>query len=147
MNRPKAIGTAGETGVVHALHRLGYPDARRIALAGAADQGDIGAAWQGGRPALTFEIKAGKAGQRASDAQIAAWLTETDRERLNAGSDLGILVTARPGIGPDRAHLWWAHLEHAHVAPGVGLAPLLVQIRLTLENATRVLQRAGYLAA
>lgn len=101
--RPKDIGTMAETAVVRALRNLGFPHAERRALAGAYDLGDIT-----GTPGLVWEVKGGNAAKTASDGQVEKWLDETERERINAGADYGILVVQRAGIGAANADRWWA---------------------------------------
>jgi hypothetical protein len=103
VNRPKAIGTATETAVVRALRRLGFPGAERRALTGTLDQGDVT-----GCVGICWEVKGGTAAKTASDGQVAEWLAETERERVNAGADIGVLVLQRSGIGPANADRWWA---------------------------------------
>lgn len=102
-NKPKNIGTAAESAVVKALRKHGFPHAERRALAGVLDLGDIT-----GCPGIVWEVKGGEAAKSASDAQVEAWLDETERERQNAGAQVGILVLQRRGIGHDNAHRWWA---------------------------------------
>jgi len=100
VNRPKAIGTAGETAVVRYLQANGFPNAERRALAGAYDLGDIT-----GTPDVAWEVKAGHAAWEASDKLIDSWLVETEVERVNAHASLGFLVVARRGKPPAQ---WWA---------------------------------------
>lgn len=101
--RPKDIGTAAETAVVRYLQGNGFPHAERRALRGTYDCGDVT-----GIPGVVIEVKGGKAAKCASDGQVAAWLAETETERLNARADVGVLVMARAGIGPANAGRWWA---------------------------------------
>lgn len=78
MSRSKAKGTAAETAVVKALESAGVP-ARRVALAGAADQGDIHTA--------THAIEVKKAGRFGSMTPAAEWKIRNEalREANNAG--------------------------------------------------------------
>jgi len=144
-NRPKQIGTAGETAVVRAARTRGFPNADRLTLTGSLDRGDIGLA-----PGVIVEVKSGEAARRASDQKIAKWLLETERERVNAGADIGLLVTARPGIGLPNAHRWHTHMwfstflqlvkaTHA-ITPTNPTAP----IHMTLDSALALLRAAGY---
>jgi hypothetical protein len=95
MSRSRAKGTAAESATVAALWRLGFPYAERRALSGANDLGDIT-----GTPGLAWEVKDAKVWQ------AAAWLRETEVERVNAKADFGILVIKTPGVGAPNAHRW-----------------------------------------
>lgn len=134
MTRPKDIGTSAETAVVRALRRLGFPNAERRALAGTYDLGDIT-----GTPGVVWEVKAGNAAKTASDGQVTKWLEETERERLNAKADHGVLVLQRAGIGAANAHRWWAISRSGR--PGGAHS---VTVRHTLEDACVLLRLAGY---
>lgn len=141
-NRPKNIGTAAETAVVRAARTRGFPGADRLTLTGANDRGDIRLC-----PGVILEVKGGQAAKTASDTQIAAWLVETERERVNAGADVGILVTARPGVGAPNAHRWFAHMPTGgfltlNGARALDDAPGTV--RTTLDSALWLLRVAGY---
>lgn len=141
VNRPKAIGTAGETAVVRFLQVNGFPQAERRALAGTHDLGDVT-----GTPDLCWEVKAGEAAWNASDKQIDKWLVETEVERVNAGASVGILVVARYGKAPA---FWWAvmpmrtHqllLGYASVHPSLADFPT----RTTLARAVEMLRLGGW---
>lgn len=144
-NRPKNIGTAAETAVVRAVRTRGFPTADRLTLTGAHDRGDIGLC-----PGVILEVKAGQAAKTASDAQIAAWLVETARERINACAEVGLLVTARAGIGAGNAQRWWAHMSLYQVEQLIALAPASpdaladLPVRMPLHAALLILRRAGY---
>lgn len=103
--RPRDIGTAAESAVVRYLRTAGFPHAERRALRGNHDAGDVT-----GTPGICWEVKGGTAARMASDGLIQAWLDETDKERVAAGADVGVLVVQRPGIGPANAGRWWAIL-------------------------------------
>lgn len=136
VNRPKNIGTAAETAVVRWLRGHGFPHAERRALSGSQDQGDVA-----GIPGVVIEVKGGEKARKASDLQVTTWLHETEVERQNAGADLGLLVMARAGYGPDRAGMWWA------VMPcGVLLDrhPFGFPVRLHLRDAAHLLRSRGY---
>lgn len=128
MARPKDIGTFAETAVVKAIRPRGFPHAERRALAGTHDLGDIV-----GTPGIVWEVKGGEAAKSASDGQIDKWLAETERERLNAEADMGVLVVQRRGIGAPNAHRWWAVFSGG---PYV--------LRWYLEDACRTLRKSGY---
>ena len=149
VNRPKQIGTAGESAVVKAARTRGFPHAERVVLHGASDKGDIRLT-----PGLTagviVEVKAGEAARRASDQQVAKWLLETETERVNAGADVALLVTARPGIGLPNAHRWWAHMTVATFLQALGATGAVTPpapdapIRMTFDSALALLRASGY---
>jgi hypothetical protein len=147
-NRPKNIGTAAETAVVRAARTAGFPHAERVVLHGSLDQGDIRLT-PGLTAGIIVEVKGGEAARRASDAQIAAWLDETETERTNSHADIAFLVTQRAGIGAPNAHRWWAHLRVGHLAHLRGYPADLnladeAPVRMTLASALAQLRAAGY---
>lgn len=126
VNKPKAIGTAGESAVRNYLLSLGFSEleAHRNVLKGSADEGDV---WLR-HPELgliVFEVKAGKTAQTASHNQIKAWFEEALTEKTNAKGTYAVLVTKRAGVGAPRAGEWWAYFE-VHGAYG----PLMVRSTL-----------------
>lgn len=145
VNKSKNLGTQAESAVVRAARTRGFPGAERRALAGAADRGDILLA-----PGLIAEVKGGQAAKTASDAQIATWLAQTETERVHAGADVAILVTARAGIGAPNAHRWHAHLRLTDFLRllgglgGVDLPDPHTPVRTTLDDALTLLRAAGY---
>lgn len=144
MSRPKDIGTIAERGLVDFLRTHGWPHAERRALAGTADMGDVV-----GCSGLVFEMKSGRAAETASDGQILAWLMETEAERLNAGADIGILVTKRTSYGPARAGAWWAHLalstwDVLYETPTPRPWDPALSLRLRLDTVVPILHAAGY---
>lgn len=102
-NKPKAIGTAGESAVVRVMRDAGLR-AKRLTLHGSKDVGDVDCGVDG----IVVEVKSGKTAESASDGQITAWLVETDNEVRNANAKIGVLVVKRKGIGPANAERWWA---------------------------------------
>ncbi len=102
MNKPKAIGTAGESAALKVFQKH-FPEAERRTLKGSLDCGDLS-----GIPGLCVEVKAGHAAETASDHQIELWLDETYTEKANAKATAAVLVVKRKGIGPANAHRWWA---------------------------------------
>jgi hypothetical protein len=150
VNKPKEIGTACETAVVRHLVAHGFPSAERPALHGALDEGDIT-----GTPGVAWEVKGGHAAESASDAQIHAWMSETETERVNRRADVAVLVCKRKGKGAANAGSWWAflpgwayvHLAEAALAEnewfytGAGRLPV---VRLLLAEAVALLRAAGY---
>jgi hypothetical protein len=148
--RPRDIGTEVESAIVEYLRDHGYPFAERRSLRGTNDQGDV----TGLGPGLVIECKGGHAAEAASDAQIAAWLRETEVERQNAKADVGVLVTKRKGYGRANAGLWWAHMTlgtayqliHQAIDCDSGWPPMhdSIPIRLHLRDAVTLLRSAGY---
>lgn len=143
-NRPKAIGTAGETAVVAYLRANGFHGAERRALAGAFDLGDVV-----GIGPVVVEVKAGAAAMNASDGQVLDWLVETEVERQNASADYGLLVMKRRAIGPTRAGFWWAVLPAWQFLSLAGIpnCPPVIDpapIRMHLRDAVALLRLAGY---
>lgn len=95
MNRSKQIGTAAETAVVKAAQARGIP-ARRVALAGNLDQGDVHL-WGGD---LVIEVKAGAQTKAPSLGQLEAWHDEAELEAGRVSrSSLPVLVCKRWGTG------------------------------------------------
>lgn len=145
MSRSKNIGTRAETAVVRYLRRAGWPHAERRALRGRQDAGDIT-----GTPGICWEVKARK--RPVSDADVAAWLAETETEAAAAGAEIGVLVVRRPGVGEAHAGRWWAYMRLGtaailHVAL-VNPAPETrtggPPVRMLLGDAVRLLRAAGY---
>lgn len=105
-NRPRKIGTAAETAVVKALRLNGFGAAERRSLKGGQDQGDIT-----GTPGIAWEVKGGEVGRTAhgQPARLATFLAQTEVERLNSRSDIGVLVLQRKGFTD--ATRWWAVIQ------------------------------------
>ena len=139
--RSKDIGTAGETAVVRASILGGFEKAERLALRGAKDCGDVRLC-----EGVIVEVKAGHAAENASDAQIDVWLLDTERERRNAGAQVGVLVTKRKGVGAANADRWWAWIasdDALTINPEV-LHVLDEAPRFTYAAVLRLLQSWGY---
>lgn len=145
VNKPKNIGTAAETAVVRAARTRGFPGADRLTLTGVLDRGDVGLA-----PGVIVEVKGGQAARAASDALIVKWLAETERERVNAGADVALLVTQRPGIGAPNAHRWACHmwagtfLQLVAATAAVTVPDPHAPIRMTFDSALALLRARGY---
>ena len=143
MSRSKDIGTRAETAVVRYLQAYGWPNAERRALRGREDAGDIT-----GTPGVAWEVKVRK--RPISDADITAWLVETEAERIAAGAEVGVLVVGRPGVGEGHADRWWAYMRLDSLLPGNDTVlygrPLLAAapVRLLLCDAAAVLRAAGF---
>ncbi|MNW49603.1 hypothetical protein D3C74_270290 [compost metagenome] len=151
MSASKDIGTRAETGIVTYVRTLGFPHADRLALRGSADAGDIRLT-AGLTAGIIIEVKAGAAAKNASDAQIQAWVQETDREQRQAGAEFGFLVTARNGYSPRRPGLWWVHTDlgtlqrltspAAWAMSDMHLEPF--RVRLTLDHLLALLRLSGW---
>ncbi|WP_172121374.1 hypothetical protein [Actinomyces faecalis] len=149
--RPKDIGTAAETALVRYAREHGHPGARRIALAGARDQGDV---WL--TEGIIVEVKAGHAAERASDEQVRAWWGQTVTERDNHGVPVGVLVTKRAGYSGARCGAWsaWVDLDTLHRligAPWASQSPLGAQtgahlVRMSVASLTALTTRYAYRA-
>jgi hypothetical protein len=139
-NRPKQIGTAAETNVV-AYARALFPDARRQALAGVLDIGDVELT-----PGLIVEVKAGAAAKHASAKQVTEWIGETERERGNAKAHTAILVRQRNGYGATRVGMWWAHVRFGDIAdlPKHMRDCCDIWLQMPLADALHVLHRHGW---
>ena len=143
VSRPRDIGTKAETAVVRAAQTRGFPHAERRALRGRADVGDVLLC-----PGVIVEVKGGDMARKASDALVAKWLVETERERVNAGAEHAFLVVQRAGVGPRNAHQWhaywtadaWARLLGHEVPVAVAGAT----IRTSLESSLAALVANGW---
>ena len=100
-NKPKVIGTKGESAVVKYARANGFPLAERIVLHGRDDQGDVRL-----DVGCILEVKSGKAAQSASYNQKLAWMVEAETERVNAGADIAALVVQARGFGTGRVAMW-----------------------------------------
>jgi hypothetical protein len=141
VSRSKDIGTRFESMVVRYLQANGWPYAERRALAGVNDLGDIT-----GTPGLVWECKGGRAAHTAGDGQVAKWLVETERERMAAAAEIGVLVLARAGCGEARLGSSWAILPAAPFLDmrGPGLPDPAAPVRVHLSTATALLRLRGY---
>lgn len=142
-NRSKQVGTKAESAVVRAAQTRGFFGAERRALRGRNDVGDVLLC-----PGVVIEVKGGDMARKASDALVAKWLVETERERVNAGAEHAFLVVQRAGVGPRNAHLWhaywtageWARLL-GHEAPGTLTN---ATVRTSLESTLAALRANGW---
>lgn len=141
VNRPKQKGTAAETACKRHAQANGFPLADRLTLSGQYDRGDL---------QLTIgviaEVKAGAQAKNASGNQIAAWLEETETERINAGASIGILIVQPRGVGTSRPGLWstW-FLRGGDIADCAADAFIFnAPIAVTFDHALLMLRRAGW---
>lgn len=98
-NPSKQKGTAFETLIADYL-RTYFPTVERRALNGATDRGDIA-----GVPRLVIECKNHKT------MNLAGWLDEAERERLNAREPVGVVIHKRRGKSDPRAQYVTMDLE------------------------------------
>ena len=109
-NPSRNKGTAAESAVVKLAHAHGIP-ARRCALAGNQDQGDVHL--YNGR--VVIEVKAHKG--HPSWTQVDAWWHETEAECGRVPMcDIGVLVIKRPGSGLAYAMDWFAWIRMAELS-------------------------------
>jgi hypothetical protein len=93
-SRSKKLGTEHETKVVDYLRAHGYPQAKRSAQKGAADEGDISL---GDDVPVVVEAKAYfRSTQNPLD--LTKWMRETEAEIENACAQTGFAVLKRPGV-------------------------------------------------
>lgn len=111
MSTQRQKGTSWETAIVGYLRESGAVHAERRAGNGAADRGDIT-----GLPGVVIEAKS------CARTELAAWLDEADRERVNAAADVGLVWFKRRG----------------RTSPGAGF------VLMSGEQAVRLLAAAGY---
>ena len=86
MSRQRQKGTRWENAIVEYLRERGWPHAERRALNGINDKGDVA-----GVIGVVIEAKDCKT------HELAAWLDEANKERDNAGADLGVAWFHRRG--------------------------------------------------
>lgn len=146
MSRSKDIGTAVESAVVKYMVKNGL-HARRVALAGVHDEGDVHVIAKDGR-CTVIECKGGKQTHNPSRDQVTDWYQEAVNElgNVGAGGDIPVLVYKRKGSGAANAHDWWAvldlddinHLKGGKAAIG---GPL---VWISLGDVAGLLKGAGY---
>ena len=93
-NKSKAKGTRAETRVRNYLEKHGFI-ARRQALAGSEDKGDIEAYAPDSIDKIIIEVKAGNQTLAPNRSQINEWCRQTLVETKNANASLGVLVVVR----------------------------------------------------
>ena len=91
VNKPKIKGTAFES-LVRDYLRQWWPNATRPALSGRKDVGDI--------INVPFVVEA-KAVRKFA---LSEWMKELDKEKINAGMDIGFVVVKRPNQGVHKAY-------------------------------------------
>lgn len=139
VNKPKAIGTAGESGVVRAARLLGFPGADRQPLRGNQDTGDA-ALVPGLTAGVIVSVKAGAMAKNASVADVYGWWAATVEMRERAGAAVGLLVVARRGYAPARAEAWRCFFDTSELIDGA--RPMVVEASLSVV--LLALRAAGY---
>ena len=99
VNKSKIRGTAFETAVVNFLRANGFPFARRLALAGSADLGDLSLGDTPPGGPVVIECK------DHAKIDLSGFLTELDAECSNAGNEYGIVVIKRRGKNVSQAYV------------------------------------------
>src|SRR5688572_23748165 len=115
-----------ESAVVAYLRGNGWLYAERRALQGSLDKGDVT-----GTPGLVWEVKYANGGIR-----MAAWVAETEVERLNAGADYGLLVVKPAALGAKQTERWYTvmnaqsfeRLQQQAIQETRGYAPAVVML-------------------
>lgn len=97
VNKSGRIGTKAEVQVASYMAKNGWPAAERRKTEGRNDRGDVNP----GQPKLVIEVKADKG------LQFPEFLRQTEKERVNAGANVGVCVIKPPGVAEKRMHLWW----------------------------------------
>lgn len=148
MNKPKARGTAAETAVLRHVREHGFPWAERLALSGAADQGDI-SLLPGRLVILEVKAHAVAATGQPGEQLLAEWMRQAEAERDNAGADHGVLVVKRKGTTD--AGKWWTYVTAGTFATLLGVpdGPAALHdpdtpLCMSLASLLPVLRRAGY---
>lgn len=137
VNRSKVIGTAAESAVVRYLVVNGFPHVERRALHGALDMGDIA-----GMPGLCVEVKAGEMAKALYPQLLTEWIKETERERSNSHSDVGLLIIQRRGFGITRVGHWWGVVQSTICMP-TAIDPKSF-VLMEVHSAVRMLRGLGY---
>jgi hypothetical protein len=105
-------GTKWETRVTQHLQANGVPHAERRAKNGERDRGDIA-----GLPGIVIEAK------NTARTELAVWIDEAERERVNDGAELGVV---------------WHH-RRGKASPGAGF------VTMTGDTFLALLRAAGYI--
>lgn len=100
-NPSKQKGTRAETKVVRYLKEHGV-DARRKALSGSKDEGDV----ELPELCVSLEVKSGKQTDKYNRAQLNEWLRQAREEQENARQRC-YLVVARHGRSVKDYEVWW----------------------------------------
>lgn len=98
MSRAKDWGTEVETASVRWLLDNGFKQAERLALAGAADRGDVRLQTL---PTVIAECKRAQRG-----VKLTPWMRELAVEMKNAGAETGLLIAKQKGVGDKNVARW-----------------------------------------
>lgn len=140
-NPPKARGTAAESAVVKAAHAHGIP-ARRCALAGNQDQGDVHL-WDG---RVVIEVKSRRTWW--TWLQVDAWYREAHQEAARVpNADVAVLVVKRPGTSAARAMDWFAWVTISDLLLWSQAAPSVFTDIHRRESMQRIMLPLGDLLA
>lgn len=101
------MGTAVETAACNWLRNYGFPNTERLALAGAADRGDLRLQLD---PVVIAECKRAQLGLK-----LTPWMKELEVEIANAGAVTGLLIAKQKGAGNRSVHRWVSAMSHEHL--------------------------------
>lgn len=93
-NKNKAKGTKAETAVAKFLNARGWK-ARRQALSGKEDKGDLEVIDPDNGQRYTFEVKAGKQTFNPNRSKLKKWMMQARVEAYNNDTDYWYLVVVR----------------------------------------------------
>lgn len=145
-NPSRAKGTWAESKVVTWARANGYPHADRQPLRGNRDAGDVALC-----PGVIVEVKSHNGAPAVGQpppSTLAAWMAQTEAERVNAHADVGVLVVKRRGTTNPGG--WWAYVPVWTLAelidPSVRVVfpNLNAPAFLMLDDVATMLRAAGY---
>ena len=148
MTIQKQAGTAAETAFVRYALANGFLTARRETLFGSGDRGDVRLAESvivelKHRRTTTGNAALGQPGAK----ELAGWMAETERERINAGATYAALVVKRAGTTD--VGQWWCYIPMWQLAHLWGFHPDLSNGRsqspicMTVDSWFDLLKAAG----
>lgn len=123
VNKPKILGTIAEGWVRDYAQATYWPNARRLALAGKNDIGDIDL-----HPLIMVEVKA-----TGGTLQTGPWMRETDVQQYRKQARYGLLVVKTRGYGE-------RNVARFLVCMRAGLAYKLLHDTETISATTHVLR-------
>lgn len=101
VNRPKQRGTQAEGWVRDYAQQTYWPNARRLALAGNKDIGDLDL-----HPRIMVEVKVADAG-----LDMGGWMRETDQQMYRKEAHYGVLVMKPKGYGEKKVSQFLAAMR------------------------------------
>jgi hypothetical protein len=129
--------------VIAYLRVNGFPQAELRNQAGEHDKGDIIGCLD-----VAIECKGGHKAETAGDGLVEKWLAETEKERVNAGAQVGILVMKRAAYGKANAGKWWAVMPGGQYGAPTHTTPLRASTASPSPpppgDAVALLRAAGY---